>query len=259
MDLKKYEKCYDWLGLKEHPLGIYYTNHQPEKGLTPKEGTYVCMIGLLNRARRRGETVFFDTDHTGCFGGAYYMGFRDQARPNIEYFLSCGIPGEMDGERYIKTPGLAREYFSAVKPRKAPGKFCIFKPLHTFQSPEEPEVVVFFGSPDILSGLFTLTNYAAERMDAVRIPFSSGCGSILTHPLKEAEKEKPQAILGMFDVSARPFVEPNILTLAMPMKLFFILLDNLDESFLITESWKKVKARIKKTQGAGGGEFEGKE
>ena len=107
--------------------------------------------------------------------------------------------------------------------------------------------------------MFTLTNYAAERMDAVRIPFSSGCGSILTHPLKEGEKEEPQAILGMFDVSARPFVEPNILTLAMPMKLFLTLLDNLDESFLITESWKKVKERIKKTQGAGGREFEGKE
>jgi len=259
MDLKKYEKFYDSLGLREHPLGIYYANRPPEKGLTPKEGTHVCMIGMLNRVRTQGETVYFDADHTGCFGGAYYLGFRDQARPKIEYFLSCGIPGEMEGERYIKTPELAKEYFAAVKPRQAPAKFCIFKPLNKFQTTEEPEVVVFFAPPDILSGLFTLTNYAAECMDAVRIPFSSGCGSILTHPLKEAEKEKPQAILGMFDVSARPFVEPNILTLAMPTKLFLTLLDNFDESFLITESWKKVKERIKKTQGSGGREFEGKE
>ena len=148
----------------------------------------------------------------------------------------------------------------SAKPRKAPAKFCIFKPLNKFQTAEEPEVVVFFAPPDILSGLFTLTNYAAECMDAVRIPFSSGCGSILTHPLKEAEKEKPQAILGMFDVSARPFVEPNILTLAMPTKLFLTLLDNLDESFLITESWKKVKERMqRRAQGSGGREFEGKE
>ena len=259
MDLKKYEKFYDSLGLREHPLGIYYANRPPEKGLTPKEGTHVCMIGMLNRVRTQGETVYFDADHTGCFGGAYYMGFRDQARPKIEYFLSCGIPREMEGERYIKTPELAKEYFAAAKPRKAPAKFCIFKLLNKFQTPEDPEVVVFFAPPDILSGLFTLTNYAAECMDAVRIPFSSGCGSILTHPLKEAEKEKPQAILGMFDVSARPFVEPNILTLAMPTKLFLTLLDNFDESFLITESWKKVKERIKKTQGSGGREFEGKE
>ena len=78
------------------------------------------------------------------------------------------------------------------------------------------------------------------------MPFSSGCGSILTHPLKEAEKEKPQAILGIFDVSARPFVEPGILTLAMPTKLFRTLLENQDESFLITKSWQIVRERIRK-------------
>ena len=128
------------------------------------------MIGMLKKARQQGETVYFDADHTGCFGGAYYMGFRAQAMPKIEYFLSCGIPGEMEGERYIKTPELAKEYFAAAKPRQAPAKYCIFKPSEQISAREEPEVVVFFAPPDILSGLFTLTNYAAERTDAVRDP-----------------------------------------------------------------------------------------
>jgi uncharacterized protein (DUF169 family) len=248
MDLTKYRQFHEWLGLREHPLGVFYTDKQPETGITPKEGTRVCMIGMLKSARHREETVYFDENHIGCFGGAYYLGFRAQAMPKIEYFLSCGIPGEMEGERYIKTPELARQYFAAATPRKAPGKYCLFKPLNKFQAGEQPEVIVFFAAPDILSGLFTLTNYAAGRMDAVRIPFSSGCGAILTHPLKEAEKDKPQAILGMFDVSARPCVEPDVLTLAMPTKLFSALLENLDESFLITESWRKVKERIRKAQ-----------
>ena len=174
------------------------------------------------------------------------MGFQATAMPNIEYFLSCGIPGRMEGERYIKTPEIARKYFASAQPRKAPAKYCLFKRLDKLASTEEPEVVIFFATPDLLSGLFTLTNYAAERMDAVRIPFSSGCGAILSHPLKEAELKNPQAILGLFDVSARPFVEPNILTLAMPTKLFLSLLDNLDESFLITKSWQTVKERIEK-------------
>jgi hypothetical protein len=68
----------------------------------------------------------------------------------------------------------------------------------------------------------------------------------VTHPLKEGEKENPQAILGMFDVSARPFVGADILTFAMPTKLFHTLLENQDESFLITDSWKKVRERIQK-------------
>jgi len=242
--MKEYEKFYERLGLKEHPLGVFYSNKEPAKGIRPTGEGHACMFGLLKRARHHGETVYFDENHTGCQGGAYYMGFREMSRPKIEYFLSCGIPGEMEGERYIKTPEIARQYFASSKPRKAPAKFGIFKPLNNLAPNEEPEVIIFFAHPDVLSGLFTLTNYAAERADAVRIPFSSGCGSIVSHPLKEAEKENPQAILGMFDVSARPFVEPNVLTLAMPTKLFLLLLDNQDESFLITKSWEIVRKRI---------------
>jgi uncharacterized protein (DUF169 family) len=246
IDFELYNRFREALGLKESPLGIYYTNDEPE-GVTPKEGIHLCMIGLLQNARKKGKIVYFDKSHFGCPGGAYYMGFFETPRPNIEYFLSCGIPGEMEGERYIKTPERAREYFARMIPRRAPANYCVFKPIDQFQSGIMPEVVVFFAPPDILSGLFTLTNYALERTDAVFAPFGSGCGAILTHPLKEAIREQPRAILGMFDVSARPTVERDALTLAMPYSLFLKLLGNVPGSFLGTESWKKVRRRIEKT------------
>jgi uncharacterized protein (DUF169 family) len=240
--LKQFQET---LGLKESPLGIYYTNEKPE-GVAPKEGITGCMIGLLQNARKKGKTVYFDKAHFGCPGGAYYMGFFDSPRPNIEYFLSCGIPGEMEGERYIKTPERAREYFAKMIPRRAPATYCVFKPIEQFQGGGEPEVVTFFAPPDILSGLFTLTNYALERTDAVYAPFGSGCGTLLTYPLKEAVKEQPRATLGMFDVSARPMVEKDFLTLSMPYSIFLKLLENVSGSFLQTESWRKVFQRIKK-------------
>jgi uncharacterized protein (DUF169 family) len=233
------------LGLKEPPLGIYYTNEKPE-GLTPKPGIQTCMVGFLQNARKKGETVYFDKEHFGCPGGAYYMGFFDAPRPNIEHFLSCGIPGQMEGERYIKTPELAKRFILSRIPRRAPGAYCIFKPIDKFQGHEKPEVVVLFATPDTLSGLFTLTNYALEKTDAVHAPFASGCGTILTIPLKEAVNEHPRAILGMFDVSARPMVEKDILTLAMPYSIFLKLLEDVSGSFLETESWKKVRSRIVK-------------
>ncbi|HLD30328.1 MAG TPA: DUF169 domain-containing protein, partial [bacterium] len=185
-----------------------------------------------------------DRDHFGCPGGAYYMGFRETAMPNIEYFLSCGIPGQMEGERYIKTPERARDYFGKMKPRPAPASYCVFKPIEKFQN-ENPEVVVFFAPPDILSGLFTLTNYSLERFEAVTAPFGSGCSAILTHPLREAGKDEPRAVLGMFDVSARPMVEKDTLTLAMSYPIFLKLLKNIQGSFLGTESWKNVYKRIR--------------
>jgi len=238
-----WKKFRETLGLKESPLGVYYTNDKPE-GFTPKPGIQTCMIGYLQRARRDGETVYFDKEHFGCPGGAYYMGFVESPRPNLEYFLSCGIPGQMEGERYVKTPELAREFIAKRKPSLAPASTCVFKPIEKFQKEEKPQVVIFFSPPDILSGLFTLTNYALERVDGVYAPFGSGCSTLLTTPLKEAAKEKPQAILGLFDVSARLTVERDILTLAMPASVFLKLLENVSGSFLETESWKKVRQRI---------------
>ena len=242
---ESWKQFQETLGLKESPLGVYYTNEKPE-GVAPQEGITGCMIGLLQNARKKGKTVYFDKAHFGCPGGAYYMGFFESPRPDIEYFLSCGIPGEMEGERYIKTPERAREYFAKMIPRRAPATYCVFKPIEQFQKGTEPEVVVFFATPDILSGLFTLTNYALERTDAVYAPFGSGCGIILTYPLKEAVKEQPRATLGMFDVSARPMVEKDFLTLAMPYSIFLKLLENVSSSFLQMESWRKVLQRIKK-------------
>lgn len=59
------------LEFKESPLGVYYTNDKPQ-GLTPKEGITGCMIGLLQNARKKGGTVYFDKTHFGCPGGGYY-------------------------------------------------------------------------------------------------------------------------------------------------------------------------------------------
>ena len=148
---------------------------------------------------------------------------------------------------YIKTPELAREYFGKMKPRPSPATYCVFKPVEQFlQDVVKPEVVVFFASPDMLSGLFTLANYALEKTDAVYTPFGSGCSAILTHPLREAEKDQSRVILGMFDVSARPMVEKDVLTIAMPYSVFLKLSGNVSGSFLQTESWKKVLHRIQK-------------
>jgi hypothetical protein len=49
----------------------------------------------------------------------------------------------------------------------------------------------------------------------------------------------------MFDVSARLCVPPGILTFSVPMIKFERMISYMDESFLITLSWKKVKERIK--------------
>jgi hypothetical protein len=105
-------------------------------------------------------------------------------------------------------------------------------------------VVIFFATPDILSGLFTLANYDQSEPNSTFAPFGAGCGSIVYYPYIEKNAERPRAVIGMFDVSARPCVPSGVLTFSVPMIRFAVMITYMDESFLITDSWKKIQKRI---------------
>ena len=105
-------------------------------------------------------------------------------------------------------------------------------------------MVIFFAPADVISGLFTLANYDESDPQAVIAPMGSGCSSIVQNPLKEAQSSHPKVVLGMFDVSARPWVQPGDLTLSVPWQKFTRMVDEMDESFLITPSWEKVRSRF---------------
>ena len=128
----------------------------------------------------------------------------------------------------------------------APAPCIVFKRWDKIEMEDNPDVVIFFATPDVLSGLFTLANYDGVDPDGVFCPFGAGCSTIVTYPYLEKDARHPRSVIGMFDVSARPCVPANTLTFATPFKRLVTMAGNMDESFLITESWKKVKRRTKK-------------
>jgi hypothetical protein len=64
------------------------------------------------------------------------------------------------------------------------------------------------------------------------------------YPYLERQAVRPRAILGMFDISARPHVPRETLSFSVPMEKFSTMIENMAESFLITLSWRKVRQRI---------------
>ena len=140
-----------------------------------------------------------------------------------------------------RTPELVRELFKDVPVFTAPAKYLIFKRWDALDEKDQPQVVVFFAPPDVLSGLFTLANFDEADLNGVYCPFCAGCGSIVKYPFIERESSRPRAVLGMFDVSARPFVPAATLSFALPMNKFTAMVGDMDESFLITKSWKAVR------------------
>ena len=228
------------------PITFYYTDEAGKAEMAKAGAGPRCIIGGLVNVQK-GQSAAYDVDAVGCPGGKRYLGFVDSLdMPNFEYFLSCGIPGKIEGERYKKTPEMVKEYMKKqAATLKAPAKYIVFKRWDKLEAGDKPEVVIFYARPDVLSGLYTLAIFDEIEQNTVIAPFGSGCASIVQYPYAEAKSGKPKAVIGMFDVSARPFVPEDVLTFAAPMSKFKRMVDNMEESFLITPSWAKVQKRIK--------------
>jgi uncharacterized protein (DUF169 family) len=239
-ELQQWEKYFPKAPL---PIGFYYTDHEDQaKVMQPYRGGH-CLIKELQRVRQ-GESLSFENKAVMCGGGKYYLGFTDHLRPNFTYFLSCGIAGQLAGERYKASPELVEEQMSSQTHLSAPARKIVFKRWDKLAEEDQPLVVIFFVNVDVAAGLFTLANFDAHGNQAVFAPAVSGCSSIVQSPMQELQSDQPRVILGMFDVSARPWVPAGELSLAVPWPKFTRMVDNMDESFLITQAWETLRRRL---------------
>jgi hypothetical protein len=62
--------------------------------------------------------------------------------------------------------------------------------------------------------------------------------------MAECGSDRPRAVLDTFDISGRPGVPADCLKFSIPIRKFEWMVDNMDQSFLITGSWGKIKDRI---------------
>ncbi|WP_031513111.1 DUF169 domain-containing protein [Desulfofalx alkaliphila] len=251
------------IGLKSHPIAVVFTNKKPEGALQFKEGRWGCVVAMFVAASK-GRTAVFDRKSFGCIGGGVGLGFGNMYENfpgGIEYFLSTGnkefcqseigknivrnMPALEHGEAYYKTPELAKKFIDQLPITDIPYEYVVVKPLSEVAEDETPEVVVFLANCDRLSALFVLANYNRAGGNAVFTPFGAGCHTLCLIPYNENRKDAPRAVLGTFDISARPKLDKDTLSFAIPYKLFVEMESNVEESFLGQDSWARVLQRNK--------------
>ena len=230
-----------YFGPSELPITWEYTDADRGAELARATEDTRCLIDALE-AVRKGQSLRFDSASFGCAGGKYYCGYSKALRRGIEEFLSHDAVGE--GERYKKTPEIAGAAVKQVPHVAASARQLVFKRWDALTAEDDPTVAVFFASPDVLSGLFTLAGYDESQTQVVIVPFGSGCSTIIQYPLAECQSEHPRAVLGLLDVSARSLLSPDRLSFSVPLSKLRRMTENMDESFLITDSWEKVRKRI---------------
>ncbi|WP_319582521.1 DUF169 domain-containing protein [uncultured Pseudodesulfovibrio sp.] len=264
----------EYLGLKEEPFGVYYADTLPENAYGPKKGVpisreledkheldmqevmkcFSCVMGNIWLARKKGGAAFISPEEYGCPGGAYYTSMMKPHLRFIEYYVSTGFEGTpLQGERYMSNPETMRNFMLEVNPREAPGKYCIFKPLSLFKDGEEPEFVIFFARPEVLSGLHTQATFTSGDMDCVVSPFGAGCTNMISWPLYYKERGVDKAVIGGFDPSARKFMKTDELTFTVSLSFYEKMLAALPESMFTHETdWKGVRKKVDRSAKAWG-------
>jgi len=204
---------------------------------------FVCDLAKV----RRGASLAFGEEAIGCPGARYYLGYDAERFEGFRYFLSCGMPGGREGERYKQTPEIVDALDRGDERIPSTGKDYVFRRWDHLTDADNPDAVIFFARPEVLSGLFTLANFDRADPYGVVCPFGAGCSSVVHYPWLEQQADHPKAVLGMFDPSARPCVPVDVLTFAVPMKKFEKMIGFMEESFLITGSWEKVQRKMAKS------------
>ena len=257
---------------KHPPIALIWSDEKPEGAMQFQEGRWGCVMWLAASAVK-GRPAVCDAKTFGCFGGGVGMGFGNQYRsfPGSEegfcHFLSSGIEGWAEGpavaemvkpflsketfdnfvhgERYVKTPKDVKRFVTCLPIMQIPKRYVVFQPLADVDADKEtPQTVIFFADPDELSALVVLANYGRGSNENAIIPYAAGCQTLGIYPYREAESDRPRAVVGLTDLSARVCIRKqlgdNLLSFAMPFSLFKEMEANVEGSFLQRRTWQEL-------------------
>ncbi len=247
-------KLVDALRLGCSPVAVILTDSKPDSALQFKEGRWGC-VGSMLLAASKGRTAVFDRNTFGCPGGGTGLGFGDQYAQQdfrVDLLLSTGdaeIAAGMqrpsrwaEGERFYKTPELARRARASRPVCDVPTEFVVFKPLDQLTNDEEPALVVFLVNADQLSALVVMTDYARGSGESTIAPFGAACHSIV-QGYAEARRENPRGVIGFLDIAQRRHVDRETLSFTVPLTLFREMEANVEGSFLEMRDWRELQER----------------
>ena len=198
-----------------------------------------CMIGAISKVRN-GEALTLSADNVLCGGGGLYTAFRPMPE-RVPVFVS-------EVEHYKKTKEMVIDYVDSLKISLTDKPYLNFVRVDKLENWDDAEALIFFATPDMLSGLCTWAFYDNNDSDAVTTQFASGCASIITFAVDENRSGGRRCFLGMLDPSARPLVPANELTFTIPMSRFKEMLTTMNDSALYQKAFSALKRRINKQE-----------
>ncbi len=228
--IRKYRRAFGETA--ELPLLFYYDD-EPVADTDKVNG---CLFRGMDAARK-GRGLSLSAETIGCGGGRLYAAFAPMPE-HVPDFVS-------NKERYKASPEDVRECIGRLDIRPAAKRYLNFIRIDLAKSFEPMEGILFFATPDMLSGLATWTFFDNNADDAVSCIFGSGCSSVVAQTVRENRTGGRRTFIGLLDPSVRPHVESNVLSFVIPASRFKEMYRTMDHCCLFnTNAWNKVKERI---------------
>ena len=234
MDPRNFISIYQEAFGYKTPLPLLFGYGDQPVAATEKIGG--CFFKGL-RAAREGTPVSLSAEVIGCGGGKLYTGFSEMPE-RVPGFVSLK-------EKYKKTPEMVVDYICGLGMHRAEKPYLNFVRIDKAESFEGMEGILFYATPDMLSGLCGWAFYDTNEPDAVVAQFGSGCSTVVSMTVVENARHGHRCFLGLFDPSVRPWVGKNELSFTVPMSRFTVMLDTMRECFLFgSHAWERIKERL---------------
>ncbi len=244
-------KLVDALRPRHAPVAVLLTNEKPAQGIQFKPGRTGCVAAMLLTASK-GRTGFFDQHTFGCPGGGSGLGFGNcyEGFP-IERLLSTGGQAVLangqtwdmhEGERFHRSPVVTGQWLKAFPFRSIATEYLVLKPLAEANHDDPIALVWWLVNADQLSALVTLAGFDNGAIETASAAWGAACQSI-AYAYAEADREQPRGVIGFFDVSQRHRIDRDTLSFTVPYRLFVAMEANVDDSFLRTDAWRKLRER----------------
>jgi len=226
----------------ELPFVLMYSQEALKSDKINSEKNHDCLIYTLSHARA-GKNIYVEYNSLNCPGAKKSLGFNTDTDLSSSYLIANCYKTDKKGIDCKKKSEKIPEWIEQLPTVHAPGPKAVFKRWDRLEEMDHPEVVIFFAEPNELSALFTMANFEESSPYTVKTPFCPGCSALTLFPMQEKFSQNPKPILGMLDVSTRPYVPQSTISFAVPFEKFERMVQNMDNSFLTHETWQKVQIR----------------
>ena len=234
MEIQEFIGCFREAFGSKAPLPLVFGYSEHAVSHPEKRGG--CFFKTLQTARE-GTPVSLSAESIGCGGGRLYTGFTEMPE-HVPRFVSLT-------ERYKKTPEMVVDYVDRLDLRLTDKPFLNFVRIDKAESFTAAEGLLFYATPDMLSGLCGWAFYDTNESDAVMSLFGSGCGTVVSTTVAENRRGGYRCFLGLLDPSVRPWVGRDELSFTIPLSRFATMSSTLRECFLFgSHAWNKVRQRL---------------